>query len=106
MKIFVDIDETICHGEFPYNKCVPLPKRIEKINTLFDKGHHITYWTARGGRSGVDFTQITKAQLEIWGAKHDVLLMNNKPSFDLYICDKSMNSEAFFEDDHCGISRK
>jgi len=108
MKVFVDIDETICTGGFPYNDCVPIKSRIERINVLFDKGNHITYWTARGGRSGHDFTQVTKTQLEQWGAKYDELVMGGKPAFDLYICDKSINSDHFFDDNRvmCGMGRK
>jgi uncharacterized HAD superfamily protein len=109
MDIFVDIDGTICDGDFPYNNCTPMKERIAKINSLYDSGDNITYWTARGGRSGVDFTQITKSQLSIWGAKYHNLIMGNKPSFDLYICDKSINSNSYFNriiGQSCGMGRK
>jgi len=96
MNIFVDIDETICTGGFPYNYCLPIEGRIRKINRLYDEGNNITYWTARGGRSGHDFTQITKTQLDVWGAKYHELKMGGKPSFDLYICDKSVNAHSYF----------
>jgi len=109
MNIYVDIDETICTGGFPYNSCVPIKGRIDKINALYENGDRITYWTARGGRSGHDFTQITKAQLGIWGAKYHELIMGNKPSFDLYICDKSINADEYFNGqkrEMCGMSNK
>ena len=109
MNIYVDIDETICTGGFPYNTCKPIKSRIEKINMLYAAGDHITYWTARGGRSGHDFSQITKSQLEIWGAKHHELIMGKKPSFDLYICDKSINADSYFDGpikEPCGLSHK
>jgi len=99
MNIYVDIDQTICTGDFPYDECSPYPKRIAKINKLWHHGHKITYWTARGGRSGQDFSELTKSQLEVWGAEYDELLIGTKPSFDLYICDKSINSCEFFRDD-------
>ena len=35
-------------------------------------------------------------QLEDWGAKFHDLIVGEKPHFDLYICDKSVNSEAYF----------
>ena len=99
MNIYVDIDNTICTGAFPYDECVPYPKRIAKINDLRHRGHNITYWTARGGRSKHDFNELTKSQLEVWGAEYDALLIGKKPSFDLYICDKSINSDEFFRDE-------
>jgi len=50
MTIFVDIDETICYyeNERDYNLALPLVDNIKKINKLYDEGHHIKYWTARG----------------------------------------------------------
>ena len=52
MKIFVDIDETICHYKgverLGYKNAIPILFNIEKINKLYNKGHEITYWTARG----------------------------------------------------------
>ena len=103
--IFVDIDGTICtqheHPDFAdqpvdYSLAEPITERIKIINELFDKGHHITYWTARGCKSGIDFTELTKDQLLEWGAKYSDLQVGNKPHFDMYICDKSYNAESWF----------
>ena len=103
--IYVDVDGTICDNpELPnfndqsmdYTKATPKPDRIRHINELYDKGHHITYWTARGCKSGIDFTELTKDQLDKWGAKYSDLQVGNKPHFDMYICDKSFNSETWF----------
>lgn len=96
MRIFVDIDGTICHtinSDYPNSR--PLTTRIEKINSLYDQGHYIVYWTARGGNSGKDWTELTQQQLKDWGCKHHDLIMG-KPSYDLYIDDKSINSEEYF----------
>jgi len=41
-------------------------------------------------------TNITKTQLQKWGAKYSDLQVGTKPHFDMYICDKSWNSEDFF----------
>jgi len=99
-KIFVDIDETICYytGERDYNLAKPLPERIKKINELYNQGNKITYWTARGTVTGIDWYEITKKQLSEWGCKYHNLSVGEKPHFDLYICDKSVNSELFFND--------
>ena len=50
MKIFVDIDDTICYyeGETDYKLAKPYYDRIEKINKLYKDGNTIVYWTARG----------------------------------------------------------
>tara|TARA_B100000287_G_scaffold401095_1_gene420840 strand:+ start:261 stop:569 length:309 start_codon:yes stop_codon:yes gene_type:complete len=97
MKIHVDIDETICYykGDRNYEDALPILSRIEKINKMYDEGHEITYWTARGTVTGIDWTETTVMQLKKWGAKYNRVMLG-KPDFDLYICDKAMNSEIFF----------
>ena len=103
--IYVDIDGTICtqlnNKDFDdqpidYSRNEPIPERIKQINELYDKGHTIVYWTARGCRSGIDYTELTKDQLLRWGAKHHHLEVGTKPHFDMYICDKSYNAESWF----------
>ena len=39
---------------------------------------------------------LTKKQLDDWGVKYTDLQVGNKPHFDMYICDKSYNSETYF----------
>ena len=99
-KIFVDIDETICYyeGKRDYSLALPILKRIEKINKLFNEGNEITYWTARGSVTGLDWYKTTEGQLKEWGCKYHNLSVGEKPHFDLYICDKSINSNNFFND--------
>lgn len=97
MIYYVDIDGTICEGQ-PYEIAVVMPNRVDKINKLFDEGHTIVYWTGRGQSTGKDYTQLTVAQLAGWGAKHHQLIMGEKPHFDLYICDKSVNANTFFRE--------
>jgi hypothetical protein len=97
MIIYVDIDETICRyeGLREYPAAVPIQEHIDKINQLYDEGNTIVYWTARGSKTKIDWTDLTKKQLIQWGAKHhDVLL--GKPHYDLYIDDKSINTDAYF----------
>tara|TARA_R100001015_G_C4514787_1_gene85425 strand:- start:286 stop:594 length:309 start_codon:yes stop_codon:yes gene_type:complete len=99
MIIYVDVDETICETpqDRDYSKSKPIEKNIKKINELYYNGNTIVYWTARGTVSGLDWTDTTIKQLEDWGAKHHKVILG-KPHFDLYICDKSINSSQFFED--------
>lgn len=103
MRIFVDIDETICqnpnkdkHVPRDYSTSIPIKENIEAINKYYNEGHEITYWTARGTETGIDWRTITEQQLHKWGAKYHKLLLG-KPSYDLYIDDKSMNTK-FWED--------
>jgi hypothetical protein len=95
MNIYVDIDETICfyEGERDYNLAKPSVENIEKINILFEKGNEITYWTARGSVTKIDWFDITKKQLDEWGCKYHKLITGEKPAYDLLICDKTKRIE-------------
>ena len=79
-----------------YAKAIPLPKRIERINRLYDEGHTIVYWTARGTMTGIPWFQCTRGQLEEWGCRYHELRMG-KPAYDLFIDDKNIHSDAFFD---------
>ena len=103
MKYVIDIDGTICEEVGKVIGRPPYKDRIEKINKLYDEGHTIVYWTARGCRSGIDHTELTKTQLLEWGAKYHRVEVGNKPHFDMYICDKSYNSESFFHSKERGL---
>ena len=95
MKIFVDIDETICfyEGERNYPDAKPNLANIKKINTLYDEGNEITYWTARGSVTGIDWYEDTKNQLNKWGCKYHHLSVGEYPHYDLLICDKTKRIE-------------
>jgi len=102
--IFVDVDDTICkttkesHPTLPsrnYEKAEPLHDRIEKINSLYDEGHTIIFWTARGTMTGIPWFHVTKAQLDSWGCKYHELRMG-KPFYDLFIDDKNIEADRYF----------
>lgn len=95
MNIYVDIDETICNysGERRYDLAEPILENIDKINRLYDEGHTITYWTARGTMTGIDWFQVTENQLQQWGCKFHKLITGVKPAYDLLICDKTKRIE-------------
>ena len=97
--IYVDIDETICLTEESrdYSLSIPIVNNIKKVNELFDEGNTIIYWTARGTVTGIDWRSVTESQFEQWGVKyHD--LKFGKPSYDLFIDDKNINSKDFFKE--------
>ena len=95
MNIYVDIDETICFydGERYYTKAIPNLENIKKIRILYDEGHTITFWTARGSVTGIDWYDVTKKQLDEWGCKYHHLSVGEKPPYDLLICDKTKRIE-------------
>jgi|TARA_R110000824_G_scaffold191451_6_gene373158 hypothetical protein len=99
MIIYVDIDETICitPPDRDYARASPIQENIEKINKLYEEGNTIVYWTARGSGSGLNWYDVTKDQLDRWSVKHNDLKMG-KPTYDLFICDKAVNSRNFFEE--------
>jgi hypothetical protein len=93
MVIYIDIDETICHSpdKPDYTTSTPITENITKANKLYDEGHLIVYWTARGSATGIDWSETTKKQFADWGVKyHD--LKFGKPNYDLFIDDKNMNT--------------
>ena len=94
MIIYVDIDETICHSEnLDYENSIPNFVHILKINKLYDEGNEIIYWTARGSVSGIDWSEVTKNQLDGWGCKYTRIETQQKPHYDLFIDDKTKRIE-------------
>jgi hypothetical protein len=94
MKIYVDIDGTICesiNSDYPNSK--PIQENIDKINKLFNEGNTIVYYTARGMSSGKDWTELTNKQLREWGCLFHEIITNHKPNYDLMICDKTKRIE-------------
>lgn len=96
MIIYVDVDDTICTGDM-YEAVEPLTDNINKVNEMYNEGHEIIYWTARGTLRDGNWFHITHDQLIDWGCLFHELRMN-KPVFDLFIDDKAINSEVFFND--------
>jgi hypothetical protein len=96
MIYFVDIDNTICKTvNSDYANSIPIRDRIDEINKLFEQGHTIIYWTARGANSKINWQDFTNKQLDQWGCLRQNILFN-KPHYDIYIDDKSINDQDFF----------
>jgi len=94
MKIYVDIDNTICKTKgMDYKKSTPIIDNINKINNLYDEGHEICYWTARGTVTKNDYYTLTLHQLKNWKCKFHSLSVGEKPAYDLLICDKTKRIE-------------
>ena len=94
MVIYVDIDGTICHTEnSDYKNSTPRYDQILKINKLYNEGNEIIYWTARGGTTGIDWSKHTKQQIDNWGCQYTRIETQKKPSWDLFIDDKTKRIE-------------
>ena len=95
-KYFIDLDNTLCFTSGnDYLNSKPIEERIRYVNKLKEEGNTITIWTARGSTSGIDHKELSEKQLEKWGVKYDNLLMG-KPSYDIYIDDKSFNVDTIW----------
>ena len=94
MKIFVDIDNTICKTKgTDYLKAKPILENIKKINKLYNDGHEIIYWTARGSITKINHYDLTLKQLKTWNCLFHSLSVGEKPFYDLLICDKTKRIE-------------
>ena len=102
MSIYmVDIDGTICDKstDQTYEQSVPFKDRIAHFNNLFDQGHEIHYWTARGMSNGnlEAKKELTYNKLRHWGVKYTSVNFE-KPHYDRWIDDKAQNVESYFDE--------
>ena len=85
----IDIDGTICtNTDGNYEEAIPYKERIDLINNLHSEGNKITFFTARGTTTGINWRTLTEKQLHKWGVNYDELLFG-KPEADKYIDDKA-----------------
>jgi carbamoyl-phosphate synthase large subunit len=90
-----DLDETLCTSiNFDYAAAKPYVDRIGAVNKLFLEGNEIVIYTARGSKTGIDWEELTIAQLSSWELKYHSLEMG-KPFADFYIDDKAINVADF-----------
>ncbi len=94
MVIYVDVDETICDTPVSriYTDSIPIKSNIDMVNKLYNQGHTIVYWTARGTLTNINWFELTQKQLNKWGCKYHELRMG-KPVYDLFIDDKNLNAK-------------
>jgi len=93
MIVYCDLDETLCSlpvGSRRYGEATPIRENIQKVNKLYDAGHTIVIWTARGRTTGIEWRAVTEYQLKKWGVKYHSLSFD-KPVFDMLIDDKAGN---------------
>jgi hypothetical protein len=93
-----DIDGTICSTDGSnYSEALPIGARIEFVNSLLEDGHDVIYFSARGTTTGIDHMELTRTQLEAWGARYTSLYLG-KPRADVYIDDRAVADSDFFRD--------
>lgn len=107
--IAFDLDDTLCFrpkdvehlGKDKYDLCQPIPEMIEFSNRLFDAGHKIIIYTARGmsiykGNVKEIYENLydkTLSDIEKWGIKHNGLVMG-KLHYDYLVDDKGLDLDA------------
>lgn len=96
LKYVFDIDGTICTQDgTDYKSAEPKREVIRQINKLYDAGHKIVLFTARGTETGIDWFDLTREQLISWGVKYHELRFG-KPAADIQIDDKACYVGDFF----------
>jgi len=86
-----DIDGTLCSNtNGAYEAATPYGNRILHVNKLFQEGHHIILYTARGSSTGLDWRSLTEAQLSDWNVLYHELLLG-KPHYDFFVDDKAFS---------------
>ncbi len=109
--ICFDIDNVICKTDTTrdYSKSIPIKKNIKIINEAYNNGFNIILYTARCmGRYKGNLTKVKKQikpltlkQLKNWEVKYHKIYFG-KPSFDLFIDDKSL----FFKKNWSNLLKK
>ena len=89
------------NGQIKYSHGVKLTKNGKDIvdnflNQLYEEGHTIKLFTARGAQTGIDWREITEEKLAEWGVKYHELLMT-KPHADIFIDDKAINADDWMK---------
>jgi len=91
MRYAFDIDNTLVYTEGnDYQNSTPIASRIQSLNRLYDAGHTIYLFTARGSASGKDWREFTENQMKQFGIKYHSLILG-KPDVDLFIDDKAIS---------------
>ncbi len=97
-KFVFDIDGVIAQfrENLDYASAGPNEKMVRIINKLYDAGNYIVLFTARGYKTGIDWTEVTRKQMREWGVKHHELKFG-KPDADFYVDDKMLGLEQLID---------
>lgn len=98
-RFVFDIDGVIAmkRGDLDYAQAGPNERMIEIVNKLHEWGNEIILFTARGYVTGIDWYEITRKQMELWGVKYDELHMG-KPNADYYVDDHMLDLQFLYDE--------
>lgn len=87
-----DIDGVIANinSSLQYDQETPINDMINIINKLYRYGNQIILFTARGTKTGIDWSEVTSRQMNEWGVCYHELRFG-KPAASFYIDDKNMD---------------
>lgn len=93
----IDIDGVVAHvrPDLDYEKAGPIEEGVKAVNRLYELGHRIVMFTARGTVTKLDWQKATEAQFARWGLKYHELAFG-KPAADYYIDDRMLSLAAFW----------
>lgn len=75
-----------------YNLSKPRGEIITHIRRLYQQGHRIILFTARGTMTGIDWRAVTEKQMKEWGVPYHELHFG-KPAADYYIDDRALRED-------------
>jgi CMP-N-acetylneuraminic acid synthetase len=92
----IDIDGVLATTMPPdrYHDAEPVHDVITSVNSLFDAGHEIVLFTARGSATGIDWHEVTERQMRDWGVRYHRLVFG-KPAADYYVDDRALLPDEF-----------
>ncbi|MBF0454387.1 MAG: NAD-dependent epimerase/dehydratase family protein [Magnetococcales bacterium] len=95
MTFVCDIDGVVARltAGNDYAQSTPNTEMIQTINALYDAGHHIIMFTARGTMTGMDWEAVTRDQFKRWGLRYHTLKFG-KPAGDYYVDDRMISVAA------------
>lgn len=76
-----------------YSSARPIESVVKIINNLYEQGHHIILFTARGYITKIDWQGLTCKQLKEAGVCYHELKFG-KPAADYYIDDRMISLES------------
>jgi CMP-N,N'-diacetyllegionaminic acid synthase len=97
MTYCFDIDGVLCnntHGR--YELAQPYAHVIDRVNALYDSGHRVILFTARGTTTGIDWRALTEQQMLTWGVQYHQLFFG-KPEADIFVDDRAMGPVTWAE---------
>ncbi len=75
-----------------YNLSTPREDGIAHVRRLYEQGHRIILFTARGTMTGINWRETTEKQMREWGVPYHELHFG-KPAADYYVDDRALRED-------------